>query len=153
MSFQQFADVQYIKTFDNNEKIRMGSFSVVESLELKYIRSLFYINGTLSGTEQVQMTLYSDPDYSNVLYQSNTVDIVDIGTYTNNFIGWIRFDFEQKNINKDITYYPAMTISNYTRNGDTFYIGMSYDFPFPMYDNSEDLFFNHPIGMQIFGYK
>jgi len=156
MSFLNFANELYVKTFDSTEAPRMGSFSLATSGELQYIRTVLFINGvsSLGGSEQVRIKLYGDSDHANLLYTSawsSISDITDIGS--TNWIGYFRLDFSKENLNANITYYVSIETQNYTRNADTFYLGVPYDFPFPIYDNSQDLFVDHPLAMQIFTWQ
>ena len=155
MAFKDFAETQYIKTIDTSESISFGSFSVVNSMELAHIRSALMITGVsnLSGNEQVRLKIYTDPAFTSLLYTSdyaNLSDITDIGT--TNWFGWIRIDFNRENINANLTYYVQLETLNYTRNAETFWIGFSHDFPFPVYDNAQTLYYKHPLAMQLFGY-
>jgi hypothetical protein len=152
MAFNEFADTLYCKTFDTDEIVRMGSFQVAESLELQYIRLLIYINGTIAGTERIRLRVYSDSGFSNVLYTSDYSSMSSITGLSTRFLGWVRFSFDREHINKNITYYLTAEIDNYTF-AEPFYIGAMYDFPHPIYDNSENLFYDHPIAFQLFGYK
>lgn len=155
MAFLDFADTQYTKTVDTGEEVEVGAFQLAKNLELSAIRPTIYITGTSSiTTEKFRMNIYSDVGYTSLLYQSSYANISDIVGLTTKerWMGWVRLDFNRESINKNIKYYPTLEVANYTRNGDTFYVGFNYDFPFPIYDNSEDFFFNHPLQTQIFGY-
>jgi hypothetical protein len=147
MSIYDFAKQQYFKTFNTGEINTMGAFKVSENGELKYIRSLFYIHGVLTGTEKIRLKICTDSNYSNVLYTSGWSTLLQ-----SNYYGWIRFDFARENLNKTCTYYVYAEIADYTRNADSFYICQAYDYPWPVYDNSEGSFYNHPLAMQIFCY-
>lgn len=158
MSFYDFSAEQYVKTIDTGESIRMGNFQVASALELAHIRVLLFIHGvtSLSGSEQIRLKIYSNQYYysSTLLYMSswaNINDITNLGSV--DWIGWITIDFARENINKNFVYYVEAEFQNYTRNSETFYLGLSHDFPWPIYDNSEDLFYDHPLAMAIFGYK
>ena len=153
MSFEQFADLQYVKTIDISEEPRMGSFNVVNDLELQYIRVLLFISGSTVGNERIRLKIYGDMGSNNILYTSNWSNINDISGLSTYWLGYIRVDFNRENINKDTDYYVRAELDNYTRNGDTFFIGLCHDFPFPIYDNGQDLFYEHPLAMQIFGYQ
>lgn len=155
MSFLDFAKTQYIKTVDTGEEIRMGSFKDARNEELKHFRLSIYIQGTaLITTEQVRVNIYSENTYTAKMFCSNWSNISDIENLQGDvgWIGWIRIDFNRENINKNLTYYPTIELNNYTRDAQDFYIGFCHDFPFPIYDNLEDLFYKHPLQMQIFGY-
>lgn len=157
MAFKDFANVQYIKTIDTGEAPRMGTFQVAVNGELQYMRVKPYIKGTLSGTEKIRLKIYSDSAFSSLLYTSSWSNIYDVldedgSAVTGDWIGWIRVDFNRENINKNMAYYVVAELTGYTRNADDFYIGLAHDFPFPIYDNGESLFYNHPLAFEIFTY-
>lgn len=159
MSIYNFSEDKYIKTFDADEEVRLGSFSLAsgKSGPLGSIQVFMYIQDftALSGNETLTMKIYTSTNYSNVYITSDTALLSEITFNTSdptkeNFLGYLRFDFNEEWLNENFTYYPTVTVSNYTPNGDNFYIGLAYDFPDPIYDNSGTYFYNHPIAMQIF---
>lgn len=155
MAFKDFAETQYIKTIDTGESPRLGSFQVLENGELKHVRVKLFIKGNFSGNEQIRLKVYSEPTFQSLLYTSNWSNINQVvdengNTVTGNWLGWIRIDFNEENINKNMTYYLEAEFANYTRNSDTYYLGLAHDFPFPIYDNNEPLFYNHPLAFELF---
>ena len=153
MSFLQFPDKKYVKTIDTSEIVRLGSINIVDNIELQYIRPSIFIYGALGGIEQIRVNLYGDENHLNKIFSSSWRNLSEISMSTNYWLGWIRCDFARQNINKNITYYLSVELNNYTRNGETFWIGLNRDYPTPTYDNSEDLWDGHPLAFQIFGYK
>jgi len=145
---------------DTSEKINTGGFKVTENGELGSMRVLLHINGvsSLAGSEELVLTLYSDAALTKPVYVSSASTIAAIAavddTFGNNenWVGWLRFDFARENINKNIYYYPGIEANNYTRVAD-FWMGFSYDFPAPVYDNGESSFFKHNLAYQIFTYR
>jgi len=152
MSFLDFPKTNYIKTVDTGEVIRMGTFKTVKSIELTHIRVTIYVSGSAPTNERFRINVCSERTYSSILYQSNWVNVADIPGVTADWFGWVRADFDRQNINKNRTYYPSIELDNYSRIPGSFYIGFAWDFPFPIYNNSQPLFYNHPLQMQIFGY-
>ncbi len=159
MSYQKFPATQYFKVFDTAEEVKMGSFTLASHLELKYIRVLFGMFGVASraGSERIRTKIYSDTEHSKILYTSDwsSVTLANVSTLadSHSWTGWIRSEFSRYNLNKNITYYLSCQIDNYTRNADTYYCGLSHDFPHPIYDNSQNSFRYHPLAMQLFGYQ
>lgn len=157
MSFFQFSKDQYVKTMDTGEKISMGGFKTTGDGELGNIRVTLNINGPalLVGAESLVMTLYSDSTLTKPIITSAASPLADIiddnPTFADqdNWIGHFRFDFANENINKDLTYYPALEATGYTRTA-TLWMGFSYDFPASIYDNGAGLFFNHNLAYQIY---
>lgn len=159
MSILNFSEDKYIKTFDAAEEIRLGGFSLASGTSgpLGKIRVFMYIQDftSLGGSESMVMKIYTSTNYSNAYITSDTALLSDITFDTsnvlkNNFLGYLRFDFNEEYLNSNFTYYPTITIANYTPNGDSFYIGLAYDYPDPVYDNGGSFFYNQSIAMQIF---
>ncbi len=153
MAFKDFADTQYVKTIDTGEAPEMGTFQPAKNAELAHVRVLIYIQDVtaLGGSEQIQCKIYSDPNFAALQYTSSLTSlsgITNIGT--TNWLGFIRIDFNRENLNKNITYYPRVNLTNYTRSANAFFIGLSRDYPFPIYDNSQNFFYRHPLAMQWF---
>ncbi len=159
MSILNFSEDKYIKTFDADEEIRLGSFSLASGTNgpLGNIRVFMYIQDftALGGNETLVLKIYTSTNYENVLITSDTASISDITFDTSdpskeNWLGYLRLDFNDENLNSNFTYYPTVTIANYTPNADAFYIGLAYDYPDPVYDNGGSSFFDQSIAMQIF---
>jgi len=158
MAFKDFASDQYIRTFDTDEKIRLGSFQTQKDGELGNIRVLVYIQGTLVGTEQIRIVVYPSEAQEAAYATSDWMDLSDIvdengTTTTGNWIGMVRCDFARENINKNNTYYLQCEIRNYTVNYPTLEIGLSHDFPSPRYATGETLFQNTNLAFEIFTYR
>jgi hypothetical protein len=159
MSIYNFSEDKYIKTFDSGEEIRMGSFSLASGSQgpLGNIRVFLYIQGfrSLAGSESLVLKIYTSTNYENALITSDTVLINDISFDTSDvaktgWLGYLRFDFNDEQLNANLTYYPTITIANYTPNADSFYVGLAYDYPDPVYDNGGAFFYDQSIAMQIF---
>ena len=159
MSLREFANVKYVKTMDTNEEVRLGSFSVGTNGLFGTIRINTLISrfDLLSGSEQLKLKIYPDPSYFNIIGNSSYTRLSDIQFDTSdnnkkNFLGYIKFDYDNIHLNKNLNYYPTITVENYTR-ADPFNIGLCYDFPDPIIDNGGANFYDHPIAMQIFTEK
>lgn len=159
MAIKQFSEYQYIKVMDTAEIVKLGGFQLSTSNELKYIRVLTFINGTLGGSENLRINIYGDAGHSKKIFSSNWINLNnqienELGAIvTGNWFGLLRFDFERQNINKNIRYYASVESNSYTRNGDTFYIGFSHDYPFPRYSSGANAAYESNIAFEIFGYE
>lgn len=159
MSFLDFNEDQYIKTLDTNEKSSMGSFQTIESGEIYALRILIYINdiAAMAGNEQIRVNIYSDYDYLQLLYTSNWTNIADIAlhdeTYgtTQGWYGWLATYFNEENISNKLTYYLEIETNNYTRTSSR-YIGLGYDYPFPVYGERKEAFNEHPLAFELYMY-
>lgn len=153
MAFKDFSRDQYSRLVEANENVRMGTFKVQDSGQLVHIRTMITLFNTagLGGSETAKMHLYLDDYYQSLVATSNTIQISDIpfnGT-SHSWIGFVRFDFDGQNINKNLTYYPSIEFTNNT-NTPTHFISVSYDFPAPVYDNGGARFYDQALAHQIF---
>lgn len=157
MAFKDFANNQFIRSFDTDEIVRMGSFSTVSSLELSSVRVLAFVKGTLAGNERIRLKIFTDPAFSKLLHTSQWSNLSGITgegdvSLTGDFLGMVRVDFNRQNINKTIVYYVACEISDYTPIGDTFFVGLSHDFPSPRYAGAVQKYYQTNLAFEIFGY-
>lgn len=154
MAFKDFSQDQFVKSLDTGEEGRMGSFTTSVNGELDAVRVLIYIEGvsSLGGTEQIRCKMHGEATFSSPIYTSSFSNISDIPNLgSTNWIGYIRMDFNRENLNQNITYFPTVELQNYTRSGDTFFIGLSYDFPSPIYGTGS-VFYRNPLAMQWFNF-
>ena len=154
MSFKDFSNVQYVKTIDDGEIIKIGSFKVQNSLELAFMRVMIIFSNYPVTNETAKLNIHSaeSVDSETILFSSQDAQLSLISGLANNWIGFLTFTFDRQPITSARTYYPTFEVSNYNRVDDS-YIGLSADFPFPIYDNSEPIVTDHPLAMSIFGYE
>lgn len=154
MSGGDFAATQFIKSFDTNEQIKKGGFKINQDGEWGYMGHVIYIHGGLAGTEKIRTKLYSDDTHSNLLYTSDWTDISETQKLSGSdgWFGYIRNKFNDENLNGALWYYAGVELTDYTRNAETFYIGLTRDFPFPIYKITPTpaYFYEHPLATQIF---
>lgn len=156
MSFTPFSAKQFIKEIDTGETPKLGRFKDTRNQELTYIRVDLYIQGTanLGGSEQIRLKIFADADHNVLLYTSSWANLSDIDTIVGtkaNWRGQIRIDFNKENINKNLNYYVGAEMANYTRNGETFWVGLAHDFPFPRYATGASDFFDTNLAIELFG--
>ena len=156
MSLLEFSQDKYCKTFAINESVRLGKFKTQSSGWLGVIRCHIYVQNIfeITGDENIQIKLYSDDKYQKLYAQSDIIylDQLDIDlskTDKPDYLGYLKFSFNEIHINHNKFYYPTATIADYTRSSNHV-VGLLYDYPDPVYPNGSDLFYGHPIAMQIF---
>lgn len=153
MAYGQFAKIKVVNVFDSDEDILLGSFKPAHNSELKHIRSEILIHGNLSSSERFRIKIGLTDDSTAAYATSDWVlaSAFDDSSASKDWIGWVRFDFNRENINKNETYNVWLEIDNYTRNADTFYAGVIFDYPFPTYadDSAHE---NSTWGFQWFSY-
>lgn len=131
MGFSPIHKNQIIKTLDTSEVAHLGGYTMAKDMELKWVRLVIYKQGTEAGSEQIRLGVYSRSDLSGQLFTSDWVDVVDF-VDGNNWIGFVRFDFDRQHLDADTVYHLAIETNNYTRNGDAFFLSTSCDWPDPV---------------------
>jgi hypothetical protein len=151
MSILNFSREEYVKSIDTGELIRCGSFRVNQASELAAIRSFIYIRGTLGGNERMRAKFFLD-DACTILQYTSAWTAKISSAVSGDWLGWIRIDFNNENLNPNITYYLAVELDGYTRDTEVFYIGLCRDFPYPIYKitPAPSRFYRHPQATQIF---
>ena len=153
MSFLNFSENLYVKEMDSNEETGLGGMSPLSNGELAHMRVLLYIRGTINGSETIKVNFYADKLNNNLLFSSSASNLSQITPSPNNFLGWVKVDFNRIPLNKNITYYPALQLQNYTRVGDTYVVGVAYDWPAPTYATGVNIVSNASYGFQVFMYQ
>lgn len=132
MATYQFPKDLYIQTLETGAEGYIGSYTPSTGMEIQYGLLHIFKKGTPGGTEQLRLRVYSDPTFQSNLFNSDWLSVSDItdgfGT-SSDWIGSIRFDFARQNMAANRTYYVRIESSNYTRNGEIYYIGFTYDWP------------------------
>lgn len=127
MSYLQFPKRMDVRVIASSAVTDLGSFQPIENLELYAMRVKLFIKGTTGGTERARIKIFGESTRGSALYTSSWSTLSSITTLAANWQGWLRFDFNKENINKDIAYFLGIEIENYTRNGETYYISYALD--------------------------
>jgi hypothetical protein len=141
----------WIKTWDTGESVKCGATVVQDHTNILYLRILLYKHGTAGGSEQVRAKIYSDANYTKLMYTSAWASVADVPNMGTNWWGWFRLTFAREALNKNATYYVALETQNYTRNADTFYLSNSLDWP--VAQNTQSAPGMPGAAMQIYGYR
>ncbi len=144
-----------VKVFDDDEIVRCGRFKFVNNFELNYIRGLFLIMGAIPTTQRFRFLVYSNSAYTKLLYTGEWSDFADITIADRTKTSWrgfVRGDFNNEWISNQFSYYIACEIDGYTRNANTFYIGLLFDSPIPIHTVvTADSYTDHPLAIEVFG--
>lgn len=133
---QHSADL-FAKVCGTDELVIGGGFQTPNHLELVHIVMRLYRIGALEGTERMRLNVYRDEDCTKLYASSDWIDIADIpGGSAAGWFGDVRFDFASPNINKNYRYYFAVETDGYTRNKNVRYIAFMYDWPDPIYEQT-----------------
>jgi hypothetical protein len=125
MAYLPFPNELDIKTLDTSEAYCFCSFSTADYfMEIAEARIHIYKHGALAGNEQIRVKIYRDSGLTDLLDTSAWVSLSERaakGTYD---INWLAIPFNLKVLASGTTYHAVIETQNYTRNADTFYIGL-----------------------------
>lgn len=149
MSFE-FSEELYIKTIDTSEKIQCGKFTTAVDTEIEHMRIMIYINNITVTTERMRINVMSKYGHANPLYSSDWSDLSGITNIAAYWVGWLRFDFNGKFFDSDIDYFLELETGNYTRTGDTNYLGAALDYPFEVSTSTNEM---PAVGVEFYGFE
>lgn len=122
--FLQFPTPLAIKTLDTSETYEVCKFTVGESQELKHARIMIYKHGTAGGSETMTMRIYGAAGSIGLVDTSSAASLASAGASGTYTLNWFRFDFNRKPLLAGLSYYAVLSTANYTRNSDTYYLGV-----------------------------
>lgn len=130
MAFTQFPNEAVVETFETSEVVKLSRFTLATATELLYVTLRILKVGTAGGSETLTLKVFGSSDYTGTaVATSSAFTLSTISGLTTNWIGDVRFTFARQNLSA-ATYYLALTTANYTRNGDTFYLGAVQEWPY-----------------------
>lgn len=141
----------YFRVLENDEVVSLASVSLPASIELYSVRLLLYKHGTAGGSERFRLLIYRDSARTDLAYTSEYLNLTDIDGLGAKWFGWVSFLFDREHVPASTTFYPSLEAENYTRNGDTYYLSFSLDWPNPQYGTDNTTRRN--LAMQIYGYE
>lgn len=150
MAITGFPASQAFKVLELSEE-DCGLVKAGEDMELAHIRLWIYIHGTYGGSETLKINLYSQNDV--LLHQSDASTLSEISNIGANWLGWLRFDFNRENVKSGTEFKIKVASTNYARNGDTYYIGIGFDWSDPALTNVANSGINYGIYAPMYGYK
>ena len=149
MAFQDFPETLIFKTIDTSEKVNLANMTVARDQQLTYARMMLYIAGAVT-TEQLRINVNPSETNENPIFSSSWSNLSDITTHTGtDWIGWLRFDFSEQHLDSDIAYTMQLETNNYTRNGDTTYLAVAFDWPYAINDQATPAI--PSIGVELYG--
>lgn len=130
MAFTQFPREQYFRILNSDEVTRFGYFNVDDGTELRHMMFTIFIRGTIATPFDIRANIYGNDNQVSPIFSSSwaTLSMATLEpTYTQNYLGNIYLDFSGYPLNPNINYFMSIETSGYTRNGDTYYIGINLD--------------------------
>jgi hypothetical protein len=134
MSFS-FPGTQYFRILDNafsSGEVKGGYFNLSAATDIENMMLTIFIRGSLGGSEQIRARIYGNSESIVPICNSSWASLSGIGSYSGNWIGNVYVDFANQPLNPNIDYYVGIQAQNYTRNLDTFYIGVNLDWVDPV---------------------
>ena len=113
-----FEKHSWCTTLDTNEHRIIAVVKPSELLVLQNTQLWFYKQGAITG--DVQLTLHTSTNLSNVYDQTETRSITSFSSGTN-FFGYRDFVFNSPNLTKDRTYYIAIKMTSYTPTSSVYF--------------------------------
>lgn len=137
MAWLQFPRDLFVRVLETNESASMGGYQMGSSTEIDQILVWLNVEGTPGGSETMQVEVYGSLNTDVPLYTSDVVTMSDIDfdfdPDLGDWIGVVPFNFNRETLASGQTYYLSVKMDNYTRNGDTYYVGYVFDNPEPAY--------------------
>ena len=131
MTISQWSNLIKVIPVDTGVVLPLDRFNLSMPTQLTSVMLYMYKTGSLGGSETAQLKLYGNSDLTAVVASSNVFTMSAAPNISSaNWIGWVRFDFGDVPLGTDGPgYYLGLTLANYTRNGNTFYIAARVDYP------------------------
>lgn len=155
MSILNFSEIQELGILSSNGSLVLGGFSIDSEIELEHISVMLYKHGGSVTGERIRVRVTSDIEGTRTILTSAWSNLADASNINDGdyWLGWIRTDFNRAGFAKNLTRYLVVDIDNYTRDGDNFFIGLSRDYPFPIYSSGAASFEQAAFAATIFGYE
>jgi hypothetical protein len=153
MTIKDLPKYSYVKTVNTGEEILLGAYKQKNHTEVAYMNLYIFIEGGQPTLETMKIEVHRNAAGTMKAFESNTISLSDIlNPSPTRWKGWVRFDFNRQNMNKNFYYFPKLIIANYTRT-PTYYISTELDWPI----QSNPSITNNPIGramkLEIKGYE
>ncbi len=135
MAFTQFPNQQYFRVADTDSVTSIGYFNLQDGTELKHIMLTLYVNGVIASPFTARINIYGSSSLESAIFSSDWATISTatlVPTYSVNWLGNVYFDFSGNPLNPNINYFAGFETSGYTRNGDTYYVGVNLDWYSPV---------------------
>jgi len=135
MPFEKYPSKMFFRTLDTGEELRLGTVELPaaasntrQGFELRHLRLALYKHGAHGGSEQLRVRIYPNADHATPVHTSDWLSLSSITTLSTYWLGWLRFDFARAHL-WGLTYHVTVQAQNYTRNGDSYYLGFKFDWP------------------------
>lgn len=141
---------KYLMQINQGEDLPIGSFKGTYNFKIVGVSLLYFITGNIIGNEKFVIDVYSTRKKDSLLFSSDEFTMpTDLKTGAN-WLGWLKFDFNQNSISKDFRYFMFLRQVTYTPDPASS-MALAYDFHDPQYDNGEVKFYKHALAFKVEG--
>lgn len=131
---------QFWKVFETDEVVNGGGATFASDAQLAQVVVTMYKQGVVDGTERMRALLYHDASLTKLYATGDWTDLADTFDDATNWRGDVPLDFSEGSrpfVEAGQVYYVAIEVDQYTRNGETLYLSLAYDWPLPINDNTD----------------
>lgn len=149
MGISNFPNKQYAKPLAS-DALYIGSFKTARHQQLEHIRLLIAIKGDLTLPSEF-LTLYLQGSENQGTWIAKADFSLSQIDYTSYWYGFVRFDFDRVNLNKNLTYHLKLGTTGYTES-DTHKIMVVYDYPLRTYGTVDSVPTSNTFKFEIYCY-
>lgn len=141
---------KYLMQINPGEELPIGSFKAPYNFKMVGIALFYFIKGNIQGNEKFCIDVYSTKAKDRLLFSSSEFSIpVDLKS-GNDWLGWLKFSFNEHAISKDFRYYLFLRQVSYAPDAISS-MALAYDFNDAQYDNGEVKFYKHALAFKVEG--
>jgi hypothetical protein len=131
----------YVRVLESNETADLGSYKKTgESIEIDHALLWMNCDGTPGGSETLVLKVYGSTSAESPIFSSDVVTLSEIDfsfdATNGDWVGRVPFVFDRQSLLMNQKYYFKLTMANYTRNADTYYLGFVMDNPEPIHSRA-----------------
>jgi hypothetical protein len=130
---------QYWKVFETDEVLVAGGATFASDAQLAQVVVTLYAQGTFAGSERMRALLYHDQALTKLYATGAWTSIADAVGAAAAWRGDIPLNFAEGSrpfVEAGATYYVAIEVDQYTRDGETLFVSLTYDWPLPINENA-----------------
>ena len=133
---------EYWKVFETAEVVLAGGATFIETAELAQVIVTMYKHGVAAGTETMRVKLYHDAALTKLYATGEWTDLIGGHAGATYWRGRIPLNFAVGSypfVQPGQEYFVAIETASYTRNGETFFVSLGFDWPLTINDNASAL--------------
>ena len=140
-----------VRTFDTDEKVAAGAFTLAESMPLGGVALYIYKHGPHGSDEKLRINIYIDSERNNLVGQTEWTRLDSIEDLGVRYAGWIPFEFAKPmQMMAGRAYYFEAEVAGYVNNDPTYYLSFALDWPIATYADDADA--RRTAKIELYGY-